>query len=213
MLIVSGSFFSIILVIWFFTTFLDIPSGTVDEQLIKLKGDAGLYKISFFNASLISLPATVLMTCLALYNKSEFECDLTSNLGMIFLVPYITLVSMAYTSQYTFFIKLLNSDTAISDLRIWYFYDSSSIVYFLDLLGYVFFGLSAILIGFRYFKRSGTARLIGLLLAASGLTAFAGFAGYIIGNEFIEQFIIISGVLTLPLGISIIIFGKKLLNS
>lgn len=210
-IIFSSSIFTALLVIWLVTIFIQIPEGTIEDQLLKLRENSYLYRFSFFNASLISIPLSILIIY---FSRLIGDLnDVHSTIGIIFLVPYITLVSVAYTSQYTFFNSMLNSDIPLSEIKIWYFYDSSSIIYLLDLLGYVFFGISAIFIGYGALKSKGILKVIGWLLYLSALTAFAGFVGYVLNNELLEQFVLISGGLMLPLGILSIILGKKLYNS
>jgi len=75
------------------------------------------------------------------------------------------------------------------------------------------FGIAAIIIGHRLFFEPLLPRLIGIILWVSGLLCFFAFLGLILHIEWQGIVSVFSGLLTLPVGILSIIWGRKMQNS
>jgi hypothetical protein len=209
--ITSGVAYLAITAVWILLTVLTAPEGTVDQQLIALSKGSFLYRLSFLTASLATLPLLTLMVVLALFEHPESKPNILSILGALFLVPYVGLVSISYVSQCTLFPRLLADMSIVgaSQVKIWYYNNPDSIPYLLDLLGLVFFSLSALAIGAKLVRTKGWLKAMGWLLVLSGLTGLLGFSGYVADNLLIESSIVLSGVLTVPLGLLAILWGAK----
>ena len=203
----------LLVVIWIILTIFTIPSGTVQDQIVRLKNNLPLYKWSFFNASLISIPMSVLIISLAFSGNTFKERMLLNILSVFWLVPYVMLVSIAYVSQYTLFPRLLNSNSDVHLIEMLYFYNRDSFVYFFDLLGYVFLSLSAFFVGLKLIlSRNKFRRGVGVLFWLMAFSALIGFTGYIMDNTVIEQGVMISGIFSIILLFLISVSGKKLFS-
>jgi CDP-diacylglycerol--glycerol-3-phosphate 3-phosphatidyltransferase len=198
----------VVVLLWIILMAASGFSGTLPEQIKALRSDILFHILNFVNASFISQPITAVFILLALLSGDKLK--LRQILGIILLVPYILLVSFAYTSQYTYFPMLLlnNSPNAID----WYFNNPESLVYFLDQLGYFFFAISGLLIGFDYVTGRGMKMMLGVniyLVASFSVAAFALFA---INPELGGIASVISGGLTLPMAVIIYIFANNSLK-
>lgn len=200
-------------ILWIFLTISTIPSGTVQDQLVNLKNNLTLYRWSFFNASLISIPMSALIILLAFSIDSFRKKVLLDILSLFWLVPYVVLVSVAYVSQYTLFPKLIDLNSDIHLVEMLYFYNKDSFVYFFDLLGYVFLSFSAFFVGLKLIlNRNRFRKAVGTLLWFMAFSALAGFTGYVMDNAVIEQGVMISGVFSVILFLLISVSGKKLFS-
>jgi hypothetical protein len=160
------------------------------------------------SASLVA-PAFVVMLVLVLVARGAPAPGLRDGLGLLFLAMYPPLSSIAYTSQYVLLPRLLVGHPAVA--ASWYFHDSRSIPYALDLLGYTFFGIAAVLLALGFLPRGGLWRWLGAALLASGLTsvlAFAALAGQLETTHAVLTFS--SAGLTLPVAAIALVVGRRL---
>ena len=208
-LLYSGIALTIVIVLWPPLMILSQPTGTVEEQLAAIAGDPGLYKLNFFVASLIAPTVVSVLMVLALVAPAERETPLFDVLGLFVLAPYIGLVSIAYTSQYTILHYLLAAGQ-MDHASTWLFEHSHSIPYFLNQLGYTFFALGALLIGYKFLLSTGLPRAIGTLLWASGLLSLVAFSGLALENELLNTATFVSGVLIVPVGVLVAEWGRRL---
>jgi hypothetical protein len=206
-LFITSLAFTIFVILWVVFMIANQIPGSIGEQLAEIKRDPFLYKLTFVNASMISITLVPMMIILALFN--DIKKGFSNVWGAVLQVPYTILVSIGYTSQYVALPRIL-SDTGIDSARIWYFGNPSGIPYFLVFLGYTFFSLSALLIGWGYIKQKGIRRLIGWLLWLSGITGIIGFIGMVMNVSIIELGMMISGAVTLPFGIISALYGLRL---
>lgn len=154
LLLYGGIVFTLLILLWPVFMGLSQLDGSMEERITSLTADATVHKLNFFIASLIAPALVLILTCLALFFSTKKETPVLNVLGMLFLAPYLALVTVAYSSQYILLPALLN-DGRITDAYLWYFENPNSVIYFLDQLGYVFFALSACVIGWKYLFERG----------------------------------------------------------
>jgi hypothetical protein len=204
----AGVAYALLVALWLGLLIPTISDAPGDEQLRALAASPTVYSLSMINASLISIPTVVMMLLLALGIETRRAAGLLSALGVLWLVPYAALVSVAYTSQYTLLPRLLAGGDQSAALG-WYFVHPNSVPYFLDLLGYTFYGLSGLAIGYRLLGDTGIARAAGVLLWLAAITAILGFAGYAAGIPALEFLITVSGAISLPFGLVVAYWGTR----
>jgi len=162
-------------------------------------------------ASLIAPSILVLMLTFARYTETRKQTPLIYRLSLLFLAGYFVFVSISYVSQYVYLPRLL----AVGNIELataWYFGNEFSRPYFFNQLGYFLFGIAAIMIGYKMFFEPLLPRLIGIVLWASGLLCLIAFFGLILRIEGQGLISVLSGLLTLPVGIMSILWGRKLLQ-
>lgn len=207
-LIFAGVLFTIIIFLWPITMVLaTTPNGPIIEQLNYISQNHFIYKLSFIVASFISPSILLLMVLYALFIKTDKETLLLNLIGVIFLLPYLVFVTISYTSQYTIFIHLLQEKSISAEN--WYFGNFDSISYYFNQLGYLFFGIAGICIGYRFCFDKGIKRIFGLILEICSILSVIAFIGLVQKNEVLNFTTLISGLLTLPMGIISIIIGKR----
>ena len=207
----GGIFFTLAVLLWPVLMTASEVTGSIEEQLRQISEAPGLFIANFFWASLIAPSILVLMLTFARYTETRKQTPITYRLCLFFLAGYFIFVSISYMSQYLYFPRLLaegNIEMAVA----WYFGNELSRPYFLNQLGYFLFGIAAIIIGFRLFFEPLLPRLIGITLWASGLLCLFAFLGLILNIEWQGLISIFSGLLTLPMGILSIIWGRKKLQ-
>jgi hypothetical protein len=190
---------------------LTVPEGTIDQQLATLSKDTSLYALSFFSASLTSLPLVVMLLLLGLHGRTQSGRSPAAVLGVFLLAPYLVMSTASYVSQYTIFPRLL-ADLSIvgrSLVKSWYYNNPDSVPYMLDSIGFALFGLSALAIGAGLMQRDRLGRAMAWLLLLSGLAALAGFTGYVIDSLWLEIASVGSGLLTLPLAFAAILWSAR----
>lgn len=208
-LFIGGGLFTGVVILWPILMVFSQVEGDMQEQLLMISDQPGMYMLNFFVASLIAPTMALILVLLAFRVKTRENTLVLNILGSIFIAPYITFVSFAYASQYT----ILQGFLRVGDLvqaKIWYFENSTSFPYFVNQLGYVFYGLSGLLIGYKFLREKGIPRAIGILLWISGILSFIAFFGLVVGSELLNSTTIISGLLTLPIGILVMILGLRL---
>ena len=213
-LMATGIIFSSLIVLWLILMFNSLVSGSIEEQIIKISKQSVGYQCTFFINSLYSILLVAIMIILGLFVDTKKPKGIIDIWGIVLLAPYTLLVSIAYTSQYTIFPRLLAdiSDNKFEIIKFMYFGNPNSLAYFLDYLGYTFFALSALAIGFKFLYEKGIKRIIGLTLWLSGISCIIGFWGFSARIPFLEVFTVIGGVFILPFGILVSIYGAKLLS-
>lgn len=208
-LLVQGALFMIIVLLWPMFMALSKTTGDIQEQLLAIAGIRNIFILNFVIASLIAPTLSLIMVTLAFYVPTKMKTPLLSMFGIILLAPYLTLASIAYTSQYTLLQSLL-AEGNLPLAELWYLDNLASIPYFINQLGYTFFALSALMIGFKFLYERGIPKTIGILLWISGTLSIIAFVGLTIGSEMLNFCTFISGMLTIPIGILIIIWGVRL---
>ncbi|OEF97164.1 hypothetical protein [Desulfuribacillus alkaliarsenatis] len=207
-LLSAGIFFTVIIVLWPILMVMSEVQGTTQEQLMTIADSPRVYTINFAVASLIAPAITWIMLLLAFGIKTKKDTPFLNRFGALLLAPYVTLVSLAYTSQYTLLQSLLREGDWMQ-AKLWFFDNQGSIPYFANQLGYTFFALSALMIGYKFLLEQGILKAIGYLLWASGVLSIAAFVGLAINNDIMNSSTIISGLLTVPIGVLVMVLGWR----
>ena len=207
----GGILFTVVVLLWPILMTASEITGTVEEQLLQISESPGLFMANFFWASLIAPSILVLMLTFARYTETRKQTPLIYCLSLLFLSGYFVFVSISYVSQYAYLPRLLaegNIELAVT----WYFGNEFSRPYLFNQLGYSLFGIAAILIGYKMFHEPLLPRLIGIVLWASGLLCLLALLGLILHIEGQGLISVLSGLLTVPVGIMSILWGRKLLQ-
>lgn len=203
----GGLVFTLVVLVWPVLMMLSQPGGDMSAQLAAIAENPGLYKLNFIVASLIAPTFTVVLAVLAFGVETRKKTLVLDRLGGLFLACYAALVTVAYVSQYTYFMSLLAKGY---QAEMWYFNNPQSIAYFLNQLGYAFFALGSMMIAYKLLFEEGGVRAIGILLWISGILSLLAFAGLILDNAVLNFCTIISGVVTVPIGVLVVVRGYRL---
>ena len=179
-------------------------------QLLDAQGEpwtvGALYQWGFVGASLLA-PAFVSLLLL-LAAAAEVPVHAARRLvATALLGAYVPLATFAYTSQYTFFPRLVERDPDAAVL--WYFHDVDSLPYAVDLAGYSLLGLAAIVLASALLAR-GRRALAGWL-ALMGSLSIAAFALHAAGADAVAGLLsIASAVCTVPVVVLAVREGRRL---
>lgn len=208
-LIISGILFTVVLILWPIFMVVGTPEGTIGEQLVWISENITLNKIQFFFAFLIS-PAIIYLMIIQLSKLNSLKGGATI-LGLIFLVAYLVLNSISYASQIILIPNFIENDM-LPQAKTWYFGSFISIAYFLNQLGYCFWGVAAIILFSRFFHKKGLIKILSIIYFVSGILSVFAFFGLMINNTSINKLTVISGLLLVPIGIISIILANKTQN-
>ncbi len=142
-LIISGILFTVVLFLWPIFMGISQPQGTDEEQLNWIQNHITLFKLQFFFAFLIS-PSIIYMM-LSQLDKYPSSNKIISKVGLVFITGYFVLNSIAYASQMILVPKLMEAGL-IEQAKVWYFGSSFSVIYFIDQMGYCFWGIGTIIL-------------------------------------------------------------------
>lgn len=205
-LIVSGVLFTVVLVAWPVLMALANPSGGIGQQLQWVAGHVLLYRVQFILAALLA-PAIVYLM-LAQLNMLQTADSVSKRFGMVFLGAYVVLNGVSYASQAVLLPRFLAAGQM--DLaRAWYFASPSSVSFFLNQLGYCFWGIAAIALFFGTFR---VPRLVGLIAAfymLSALLSIFAFAGLLFESQAFMRLTMPSGLVLLPVGVLTVVWGMQ----
>jgi hypothetical protein len=159
------------------------PAQLLDALADHQRGQT-LYRWGFVGASLLA-PALVTLLMLLAAAANVPPSSARRSIASVLLGGYVTLATIAYSSQYTFLPRLVTRDPRAAAL--WYFHDVDSIPYAIDLAGYTLLGLGAILLASLLAERHrrwlagwlvamGSLSIAAFALHAAGFTAIAGVA-------------------------------------
>ena len=209
LLLYGGAALLTVIVLWPIFMIASQIDGTIEEQLLLLSSDSTLYKINFFIASLIAPVFLFVLLMLALFVETGRKTSVLNILGAVFLIPYLILVSISYTSQYVLLPSLLEENN-IETARLWLFDNPDSITYYLNQLGYLFLALAMCAIGWKYLFEKGLFKIAGILLWLSGILSVIAFAGLAAGSSTINAATFLSGFLILPFAVVIVLIGWRM---
>ena len=185
------------------------PAPGLSEQLVT-DPDLLAYRAPFIPASLLA-PAFVTMLVLLVWVRGE-GVGAREAVALLVLPAYVVCSSIAYVSQYAALPRLVELGPA--EAAAWYFQDTRSIPYVLDLLGYVFLGIAACLLGVGFLDRDRTWRWLGWFLLLCGGASIAAFGALALGAEaFTSVLTWTSAVLTVPVAGLAIALGVRLRRS
>lgn len=205
-LIVSGSIFTLILILWPLLMAIAQPEGSIEDELYWITQNITLQKLKFFFALLISPALIYLMLSQVLHVPKVDKISMRS--AMIFLAVYTTLVTISYSSQMILLPALLESGMT-HEAKIWYFDSPYSIPYFINQTGYFFWALAAIVLFFRFRVYSGMIRYFSLIYTASAFLSIIAFLGLVMNIGWMKLMTFPSGLLLLPVGIMSVVWGVK----
>jgi len=205
-LIVSGVLFTVVLLAWPLMMVLAKPIGSIGQQLLWVAGHALLYRAQFVLALLLA-PAIVYMM-LAQLNRRQTADSISRRFGMVFLAAYVVLNSVSYASQAVLLPRFLA--TGQMDLaRAWYFASPWSVAYFINQLGYCFWGIAAIALFFGSFRGQRLPGLIAAFYFLSALLSIFAFAGLLFESQAFMRLTLPSGLVLFPVGILTIAWGLQ----
>ncbi|MHB2148440.1 DUF4386 family protein [Calditrichota bacterium LG25] len=208
-LVVTGLIFTIVIFLWPAFMAISALDGSVEMQLQQIRQNPVPFRLNFVLASFIAPSLAALLITVGLFFKTRKTTPVLTGVGLFFLLPYVVFVSIAYATQFTLVANsLLNGNFALA--RQWYFGNFYSVAYFLNQLGYAFFALSGVCLGYRFLFEKGAMRLFGWLLYGSSILSIAAFIGLAINSKGLNSVTVLSGLCVLPLGIIAIISGLKL---
>lgn len=207
-LIISGSIFTLLILLWpIFMALSDGNAGSLEEKVLEISKDGAVYYIGFVNASLIAPSAFALISIVSgLYRKEKK--DLFDTIGIVLLIGYCILNSISYISQYSILPRLITAGK-INEAIEWLF-DKDSLIYFLNQMGYSLFGMGVIIIFKGFLRAKGIEKILGLIFCISGALSILAFIGLLIQNELLNMLTIFSGLLMVPAGVLTVILGARI---
>jgi hypothetical protein len=205
-LIISGILFTVVLVAWPVMMAVAKAPGNVETQMQWVAAHRPLFKAQFVLAFLLA-PAIVYMM-LAQLAKLQQGDGLGQRFGMVFIVAYVVLNSVAYASQAVLVPRFLAAGQA-GLARAWYFASPASIAYFIDQLGYCFWGIGAIALFAKAQRGHGLPAFIASLYLLSALLSLMAFAGLLLESRVLNALSAPSGLALLPVGILTALWGWR----
>ena len=204
-LIVSGALFTVVLTAWPLMMVIAMPTGDIGRQLQWVAGHTFLFKMQFFLAMLIA-PAIVYLM-LAQLNGLPTADTVSRSFGMVFLAAYVVLNSISYASQVVLLPRFLAAGEM--DLaKAWYFASSASVAYFMNQLGYCFWGIAAFALFFAVLRGKGVPRLIAAFYFLSAILSIMAFAGLMFESEALMRLTMPGGLVLFPVGILTIVWAR-----
>jgi hypothetical protein len=205
-LVFSGILFTTVLFLWAISMSISQPQGNIWEQFRWISNHLVLHNIQFFFVFLISPSIIYLM--LSQLDKYPTEHTIAYRLGTVFLNGYFVLNSLAYASQVILVPKLLSSGLT-DQANVWYFGSSASVAFFINQMGYCFWGLGTIFLFSRLIKERGMIKYLSIIYVISAILSVIAFIGLILDNKSINSMTLYSGFTQIPLGVMTIIWGLK----
>jgi len=177
------------------------PLDTIDQVMAYLANRDWRFTLTYLNASLFTISATMLMT--SLYPICKQQMPIWSLIGFVFIPVYCVLNLVAYLSQITLIPGLLNWAEATGDVanvqlllaqtfQLW----PTSIIGFLNGLAYAILGIPSIVFGL-VLRGGRVTAVAGWLLLLNGISCIFGIVGYMINSPLLSMGILIGGVLFL----------------
>lgn len=186
--------------------FASQPPAQLLDALSDYEQGELLYQWGFVGASLLA-PAFVTLLLLLAAAAEVPAHSARRSIAIVLLAAYVSFATFAYTSQYTFLPGLVARDPEAAAL--WYFHDSGSIPYTIDLTGYTLLSLAAIVLATALAER-GRRGLAGWLIAMGGMSV-AAFVLHAAGVDALAGAAsLTSAVLTLPVVALAVREGRKL---
>lgn len=204
-LALSGILFTLVLVAWPVMMALASPAGNVDLQLLWVRGHLALFRGQMVLALLIA-PALLYMMLAQLRRLAVGGVAL--RLGLLFLAAYLVLTSVSYASQAILVPRFLAAGR-LEAARSWLFSAPGSIAFFLDQLGYCFWGAAAIVLFFRAWNWQGLSALIAGFYLLSAALSILAFAGLLLDVPGLMAMTLPSGLVLLPVGVLTVFWGRQ----
>ncbi len=205
-LIVSGSIFTLILILWPLLMAIGQPEGQPEDELLWIAENLTLHKLKFFFALLISPALIYLMLTQVLHVPKVDKISMRS--AMIFLAVYATLATISYSSQLILLPALIEAGL-IQEAKIWYFETPYSVPYFINQTGYFFWAIAASVLFFRFRMHPGIIRYFSLIYTVSAVLSIIAFLGLVMDIGWMKLMTFPSGLLLLPVGIMSVVWGIR----
>lgn len=202
--------FLVVLVLMTVLSALGAPEGdTVAARLAALAREDTVYRLGFFFASLVPATMVPLMALIAVAaDRGGPAARPYAVTGALLVAAYAPLSAAAYASQYTVFTWLLARD--LPSAAPWYFGNDHGAVITFDLLAYAIWGTGAILLAWPLLPQGGSRRLLAWALLASGATSIVAFGLHALGVSAAGPLSVVSGALTVPVGVLALLVGRAL---
>ena len=178
------------------------PVETFEQALAYVAEPDALFTLTYVNATLVTLSATMLFAALYVYFKPAAPG--WSAMGVVFVPVYSVLNLFVYLSQITIVPRLLAFTgmaeyQATSGLLLGQMVQQwpDSAVAALNTLAYAILGIPSIAFGVALLKLGTLRRLAGALIALNGVACIVGMVGLVVGNGLLEWGTAIGGVLFL----------------
>ncbi|HSL94325.1 MAG TPA: hypothetical protein VLA35_00165 [Thermoleophilia bacterium] len=209
-LMVASVAFLAVLVLMTVLSALGTPEGdTVAARLAALAREDTVYRLGFFFASLVPATMVPLMALIAVVaDRGGPVARPYAVTGALLVAAYAPLSAAAYASQYTVFTWLLARDLPAA--APWYFGNEHGAVITFDLLAYAIWGTGAILLARPLLAQGGIRRLLAWALLASGATSIVAFGLHALGVSAAGPLSVVSGALTVPIGVLALLLGRAL---
>jgi hypothetical protein len=176
------------------------PIVTFEQALEYVSRADWKFYLSYANAGLLTIVATIWMVALFLYCRPKLPAWIALA-GLIFMPVYCTLNLFAYISQITavpLLVNLHNSSAYRSGTEValaliiqqW----PGSLVAFFNSLAYAILGIPSIIFGLSLRGRSILLNLAGILLALNGAASILGALGVALHNSMLRNGVLIGGV-------------------
>lgn len=204
-LTVSGILFTLVLVAWPVMMVVARPGGGVDLQLLWIRGHLALFRAQLALALLIA-PALLYLMLAQLRRLAVGRVAL--RLGLLFLAAYLVLASVSYASQAVLVPQFLAAGR-LEAARAWLFSAPGSIAFFLDQLGYCFWGAAAIILFYRAWNWQGLSALIAGFYLLSAVLSILAFVGLLLDVPGLMAMTLPSGLVLLPVGVLSVFWGRQ----
>lgn len=189
--------------------FASRPPARLLEGLADYQRGEVLYQWGFVGASLLA-PAFVTLLMLLLAAVEVPPSSVRRSIATVLLAAYVAFATIAYSSQYTFLPRLVARDPETAAL--WYLHDVDSILYAIDLTGYLLLSLAAILLATLLAERR--RRWLAGWLVAMGALSIVAFALHAAGADAITELVsLVSAFCTLPVVVLSALEGHRLRRS
>jgi hypothetical protein len=193
-------------VLWLFLLIWTMASkGAVEtlEQALAFVAQAdALFYLTYLNATLVTLSATMLLAGLYLYLKPSAPEWCT--IGLAFVPVYSAMNLFVYVSQITVVPGLLAfwrmpEYERVASLLLGQMIQQwpDSAVAAVNSLAYAVLGIPSIIFGVALFKRSSSMRPAGILLVLNGVACIVGMVGLGFRNDLLAWGTALGGVLFL----------------
>lgn len=211
-LLLNSIFYLIVVSLW---SILMVLSGIETDPLVKLNAlneNWTLHFLVFINASLISFPLSVVLLILSKYFIKDDSYKGIKSIIKVFIPLYIISVTIAYSSQFTLLPHIIRNVENQEIVKLFYFDFRHSIVFFMNQLGYAFFGIAGILTAVIIRWDSLLFKSMNLVLIVCSVLSILAFALYSLPCELPAKLSVISGFLTMPFIIIVLVLSIKLKN-
>jgi hypothetical protein len=186
--------------------FASRPPAQLLDGLVDYQRGEALYRWGFVGASLLA-PAFVALLMLVVVAADVPGSSARRSIATVLLAGYLTLATIAYSSQYTFLPRLGARDPQTA--APWYLHDVDSIPYAIDLTGYALLGLAAVLLASLLAERD--RRWLAGWLIAMGTLSIAAFVLHAAGTTTVAGMVsIASAACTVPIVALAIVEGRHL---